>query len=1458
VGRSLKVFVKILSLLVIVVFIASMATPMAFAKSTNTSTKYYGPSLNGKQLGYLSSNYPITFSVFLLPRNYNYLMFVAQQVANKQMKPLSRSQVLKMFAPTQQQFDSIVNYLESMGFRVVYKSPDRLSVMVQGTVGQVQKLFKVRIALYKNSKGKVYYAPAGRPVIPSQLSSALIFGLTNITSFRAPHIVSGIIKDKYFGLSHAKGYKLLKKLSPKFGNKQYASAALYYTPADFEGAYNVTNLMEYSKGTSIAIIDAYGDPLIYQDVAFFDELFGLPMANLTLIPIGPYHPSLGMYTGWDVETALDVEAAQSMAPYAHIYLLIASNAGDALFEAIDYVVSTKLANTVSMSWGEPENLMALTGFYTSNPMYVSYGYALGYAYADYYFALGSAEGISFFSSSGDEGAYDYTPLLYGAVSFPPSSPFVTGVGGTTLFVNVTSGQLAYLNSMATYGYENAWSVSPLYGVEVASTGGYSSIFPKPWYQYGVVSGNYRATPDVAADANPYTGFVEVVEGTLMVIGGTSLSSPLWAGMTADIDGYLNTSLGLLNPILYSIYKNQTLYSKAFHEITFGYNGYYYAKKGYNLVTGLGSPNVGFLANAIKDVLSSKHLEISVMTAEPNSTYPWYNYNTTFSIISRITYQNGTTVKTGNFSAYIYTTSGLLDVVPLTFNGTYWVGSYHIKANNPPNTWTILVKGSSQGIKGVGATDIDVGVGLAIISPPTPMPYPYGSSLPLNYPFPVYVYATLPNGKPASNLTLTAYLIHHNKVYYATQLQEKGNGTYIGYMELPYPAPQGAYILLVNSTVGSVYSYEYFGQSIISAFVLTPVNDGLPSVSPGESVILMAQVINPTGYGMYTSSIVANIYNSSKQLVAQVPLMPTASGIQVGFYTIPSNMKPGFYNVVFVSYDNSELGPLYGYYNQSFYVAPSSLYSMVRSIHVAYEGQNVIVTANITYPNGTEVKYGMFVATLIPDQQYSNLLLMSFTIGIPLQYVPSMNEWMGILSLPSLGSPGFFTGESVSQLSGPWSITISGESANGYDVISMPYNVYVQPYTYIGSAKISQETLQTLPMGTVFGNSIVGIYSENLVVTNANITIENSEISNLTIENSNVTILNSEVRTITSYNSNINVMNSKVGPSLVGITLINSSANVANTLFQSVKYAFHQVNSVVQISGLSEYNVSKLSLTTPPKLISISPSTITKPINYITVSIEGSGLKPVKVLVDNVPVTFTYTSSKSMLYVKIPFNSTSLPDGAYTITIEVSNGLTYYIKAQVFNTYHIEYQSGVIAANKKLATQNIQNIYNKIESQLLSNVTMLNNKISKLSGTLSMEYAAVKRSISTVNSTLSSSISTLSGKISSLSSTLSSDVKALNGKISTVNSTLSSSISTLSGKISSLSSTLSSDVKALNGKISTVNSTLSSSISTVNSTAIKAKSVGDTSLPLGISGTILGIIGIIIAAIAIGLLRRRVK
>jgi len=110
------------------------------------------------------------------------------------------------------------------------------------------------------------------------------------------------------------------------------------------------------------------------------------------------------------------------------------------------------------------------------------------------------------------------------------------------------------------------------------------------------------------------------------------------------------------------------------------------------------------------------LSISVTTYQPGSQFAWYMYNTTFEVEAYITFPNGSTVKSGSFNAYIFTTHGLLEEVPLSFNKTsgLWEASVYVKPGSPPNVWTILVNGTSGAYSGAGATDVYIGVGISII------------------------------------------------------------------------------------------------------------------------------------------------------------------------------------------------------------------------------------------------------------------------------------------------------------------------------------------------------------------------------------------------------------------------------------------------------------------------------------------------------------------------------------------------------------------------------------------------------------------------------------------------------------------------------------------------------------------------------------------------------------------------
>ena len=167
-----------------------------------------------------------------------------------------------------------------------------------------------------------------------------------------------------------------------------------------------------------------------------------------------------------------------------------------------------------------------------------------------------------------------------SVDFPASDPYVTGTGGTTLS----------LTSSGSWSSETAWS---------GSGGGVSSYFSTPSFQSSVNSGSYRAVPDVAADANPSSGWAIYTQGAWYEFGGTSAAAPNWAAFTAIYDSEAaaksKSALGYANSAIYTLAESSS-YSSAFHDVKSGSNGAYSAGTGYDKVTGWGSYNgAGFLS-----------------------------------------------------------------------------------------------------------------------------------------------------------------------------------------------------------------------------------------------------------------------------------------------------------------------------------------------------------------------------------------------------------------------------------------------------------------------------------------------------------------------------------------------------------------------------------------------------------------------------------------------------------------------------------------------------------------------------------------------------------------------------------------------------------------------------------------------------------------------------------------------
>jgi subtilase family serine protease len=366
-------------------------------------------------------------------------------------------------------------------------------------------------------------------------------------------------------------------------------------PAQIRRAYNVGPLFAKGidgAGQTIVLVDSYGSPTIASDLATFDRHYGLPAppSFRVIEPAGkvPSFRPVPNRASWASESTLDVEWAHVMAPAARIILVetpTSENEGSTGFPQIvsaeGYVIRHHLGEVISQSFAATEQT------FSSRAAVVRFRTV---------YQLAKAAHVTVLSATGDEGATAYTysmNSLYTSrvVSWPATDPLVTAVGGT---------QLDLKPNGARRKPDVAWS---------GSGGGLSIFFTRPAFQDQVegVTGNQRGVPDISMDASCKSGVAVYASfptgGGWSGICGTSLSTPLLAGLVALADQVAGHSLGLLNPALYAM---QAAHAKGIVDIlsgsntaTFTQGGRQYtvtgftARKGYDLVSGVGSVNAAY-------------------------------------------------------------------------------------------------------------------------------------------------------------------------------------------------------------------------------------------------------------------------------------------------------------------------------------------------------------------------------------------------------------------------------------------------------------------------------------------------------------------------------------------------------------------------------------------------------------------------------------------------------------------------------------------------------------------------------------------------------------------------------------------------------------------------------------------------------------------------------------------------
>ena len=529
---------------------------------------------------------------------------------------LTPAQWESRFSPTQASANAVTAWLRAQGISVQSVTPDRMTIQASASAATVEHAFGTSLGEYRHA-GHILRLANAPLSVPANIAP-LITGITGVDeNLATPTALTNeprrsaraaskpIPQPGGFRNGHpcSAGYGQKKdKADPAYGGgypQPPPYAVCGYTPPALQGAYGLTPQIANGidgKGVKVAIVDAYAAPTLLSDAQQYATLNqpGQPLNGgqfSELLSSSFNQVKVCEASEWFGEQTLDIEAVHATAPGAHILYVGAKNCTTGLYNSVQQVVDGHLADIITNSWGDNG------GDVLDTP-------ASREAF-DNILLMAAGTGIGVQFSAGDEGD-EFINFGTSLTGYPASSPYVTAVGGTSLQVNGANkriGEVGWSTSKSvlctpvlqehkypgcTSPLLNTWlPPSPgnyLYG----GGGGTSFAYPEPWYQVGLVPSALsarntaitgianRVEPDISMDGDPATGMLVgetqvFPDGTYYDqyrIGGTSLSSPLFAGVMADADQAAGTPLGFVNPRLYRIAAS-TKASRAFHDIVPG-------------------------------------------------------------------------------------------------------------------------------------------------------------------------------------------------------------------------------------------------------------------------------------------------------------------------------------------------------------------------------------------------------------------------------------------------------------------------------------------------------------------------------------------------------------------------------------------------------------------------------------------------------------------------------------------------------------------------------------------------------------------------------------------------------------------------------------------------------------------------------------------------------------------------
>jgi len=506
---------------------------------------------------------------------------------------LSPEEFADRFGLSTDDLNKVVSWLQAQGFTIDEIPSSRSWIVFSGTAAQAASAFRAEIHDYAVA-GAHHFGPASEPSLPAAFDGV---GLA----------IRGLDNFRFMPRVRARQVHFTSNLS---GNH-------YLVPADISTIYSFQDLYNTGiDGTGQQIAVMGQTDILLSDIRTFRSNSGLPASDPTVILI-PGSPDPGINLDDLTESDLDLEWAGAAAPNAQLLFV---NSID-VFQSLFYSISRNIAPVLAMTYGDCEANFTLS---ERNMLVAATQQA-------------NAQGMTIVAAAGDAGAADCDgdfpnrqfATLGLTVDIPASLPYVTGVGGTT-FYDVPAGKYWSSSNNATNGSalsyipEVPWNDTLVFRETslIGGGGGRSSIFVKPSWQQGagVPADGVRDVPDVALAASEHVGYLICSAGscvngfragdtTVFAVNGTSVGSPIFAGLVALMNQKMSARQGNVNPGLYTL---ASTVPTTFHDVVSGGNwmpcraGYpdcprngllgYTATRGYDLATGLGSVNASKLVN----------------------------------------------------------------------------------------------------------------------------------------------------------------------------------------------------------------------------------------------------------------------------------------------------------------------------------------------------------------------------------------------------------------------------------------------------------------------------------------------------------------------------------------------------------------------------------------------------------------------------------------------------------------------------------------------------------------------------------------------------------------------------------------------------------------------------------------------------------------------------------------------